>query len=132
MNDTNQFYDSAGTALIAYATYRLASMSPSNNRWISQADTVYQSLATALNPIGQFRDGYPVVDVLSFVAQGETSSESLAFMMLMTAAKRDYQNGDVVRINNSTAGSSSAASSTLPAPAIAFGAVAASLLFSLL
>ncbi|SPC67560.1 uncharacterized protein UHOD_03632 [Ustilago sp. UG-2017b] len=132
MNDTSTFYDTAGTALIAYATYRLASMSPKNNRWISQADTVYRSLATSLNPIGQFREGYPVVDVLSFVRQGETSSESLAFMMLMNAAKRDYQNNDVVRISTPES-AANAALSSFTTPSLSVLAVAsASLLFSLL
>lgn len=132
MNDTSTFYDTAGTALIVYATYRLASMSPKNNRWISQADTVYRSLATALNPIGQFRDGYPVVDVLSFVRQGETSSESLAFMMLMNAAKRDYQNNDVVRISTPES-AANAAPSSFTTPTLAIAAIAsASLLFTLL
>ncbi|SPO27002.1 uncharacterized protein UTRI_10465_B [Ustilago trichophora] len=134
MNDTSTFYDTAGTALIAYATYRLASMSPSHNKWISQADTVYRSVATALNPIGQFRDGYPVVDVLSFVRQGETSSESLAFMMLMNAAKRDYQNNDVVRISTPQSAANAASSSHLPAtPMLVMAAIAsASLLLTLL
>ncbi|SPO27348.1 uncharacterized protein UTRI_10465 [Ustilago trichophora] len=130
MNDTSTFYDTAGTALIAYATYRLASMSPSHNKWISQADTVYRSVATALNPIGQFREGYPVVDVLSFVRQGETSSESLAFMMLMNAAKRDYQNNDVVRISTPQSAANAATSSHLPAtPMLVMAAIASASLF---
>ncbi|TKY86236.1 hypothetical protein EX895_005061 [Sporisorium graminicola] len=125
MNDTSTFYDTAGTALIAYATYRLASMSPANNKWVSQADAVYASLATSLNQIGQFRDGYPVVDVLSFVSQGETSAESLAFLMLMNAAKRDYQNRDVVRITAPGIATSAAASSVRSsAPALVLIAVA--------
>ncbi|KIS69676.1 uncharacterized protein UMAG_02207 [Mycosarcoma maydis] len=133
MNDTRTFYDSAGTALIAYATYRLASMSPSNNKWISQADVVYRSLATSLNEIGQFREGYPVVDVLAFVHQGETSSESLAFMMLMNAAKRDYQNNNVVRITAPGIATNAAASSTSTAPGAVLVAIAfACLLFTLL
>ncbi|KAJ9480328.1 hypothetical protein PHBOTO_003552 [Pseudozyma hubeiensis] len=133
MNDTTTFYDSAGTALIAYATYRLASMSPANNKWISQADTVYRSLATSLNSIGQFRDGYPVVDVLSFVSQGETSSESLAFMMLMNAAKRDYQNNDVVRITApGIATNAAAAASTSGSAAVVMVVASATLLFTLL
>ncbi|CBQ72768.1 conserved hypothetical protein [Sporisorium reilianum SRZ2] len=129
MNDTSTFYDTAGTALITYATYRLASMSPANNKWISMADTVYASLATSLNQIGQFREGYPVVDVLSFVSQGETSSESLAFLMLMNAAKRDYQNRDVVRITAPGIATSAAASvATVPAMMLAAVAAASALL----
>ncbi|CDU25963.1 uncharacterized protein SPSC_06134, partial [Sporisorium scitamineum] len=125
MNDTSTFYDSAGTALITYATYRLASMSPANNKWISQADTVDTSLATSLNQIGQFRDGYPVVNVLSFVSQGETSAESLAFLMLMNAAKRDYQNRDVVRITAPGIATSAAAAPSLASvPALVVVAVA--------
>lgn len=102
MNDTSTFHDSAGTALITYATYRLAAMSPKHTHWVKEADRIYKSLATALNSIGQFRDGFPVVNVLSFVEPGQTSAESLAFMALMTAAKRDYQNKDVVRITTQT------------------------------
>lgn len=113
MSDRSTFFDTAGTALIAYATYRLASLAPGNDRWIGQADLIYRSLATALNPIGQFRDGYPVVDVLAFVRQGDTSSESLAFMMLMNAAKRDHANGDVVRITDAQ-GKSNAAPKLAP------------------
>ncbi|EST04812.1 AMP-dependent synthetase/ligase [Kalmanozyma brasiliensis GHG001] len=131
MNDTSTFYDSAGTALIAYATYRLASMSPSNNRWIEQADIVYRSLATSLNSIGQFRETYPVVDVLAFNRQGETSSESLAFMMLMNAAKRDYQNRDVVRIT-APGIPTNAASTASRSTVVILAAAAASLLFILL
>lgn len=134
MNDSTTFFDTAGTALIAASTYRLASMT-GNNTWISQADLIYQSLATALNPIGQFRDGYPVVDVLSFNTQGETSAESLAFMMLLTAAKRDHSNGDVVRISNPQS-AANAAVVTLSAPskvmpAFVLAAITASLAFSL-
>ncbi|SNX85440.1 uncharacterized protein MEPE_04149 [Melanopsichium pennsylvanicum] len=133
MNDTSTFYDTAGTALITYATYRLASMSPANNKWISQADTVYRSVSTALNSIGQFRDGYPVVDVLSFVRQGETSSESLAFMMLMNAAKRDFQNNDVVRISTTESAANAAASSLASTPTLVMAAMsAASLLVTLI
>ena len=125
MNDTSTFFDTAGTALITYATYRLASMSPSNNRWISQADTVYRSLATSLNSIGQFRGGYPVVDVLSFVSEGETSAESLAFMMLMNAAKRDYQNNDVVKITAPGIATSEASAAAALQPALSALAAAA-------
>ncbi|ETS59526.1 hypothetical protein PaG_06445 [Moesziomyces aphidis] len=108
MSDRSTFFDTAGTALIAYATYRLASLAPGNDKWVGQADLIYRSLATALNPIGQFRDGYPVADVLAFVRQGDTSSESLAFMMLMNAAKRDYANNDVVRITDAQGKSNAA------------------------
>lgn len=119
IDDENDFFDSAGSALLAYSTYRLASMVPGNTKWIDKADQIYRSLATSLDTIGQFRTGYPVTDVLAFTHQGETSSESLSFLMLMSAAKRDYENNDVVRVTTSATASASAApastlQSTLP------------------
>ncbi|PWY96818.1 Six-hairpin glycosidase, partial [Testicularia cyperi] len=131
MNDTSDFFDTAGTALLTYATYRMASMVKGNDKWISQADSIHRSLATALDPIGQFRAGYPVTDVLGFTQQGETSSESLSFMMLMSAARRDYQNGDVVRVSTPESAANAATPSHLPS-SLSLPVLAASALLTVL
>ena len=99
MNDTNTFLDSAGTALLVYSTFRLASLAPEYSRHVDTAEQIYNRLQTSLTPMGIFGPEFETVDVLGFTHEGPTSSESLSFVMLMDAARRDYRNEDTVRIS---------------------------------
>ncbi|EPQ31971.1 uncharacterized protein PFL1_00169 [Pseudozyma flocculosa PF-1] len=132
LNQTDSFLDSAGTALMVYSTFRLASVT-GRDRHVDVAERIYGRLQTALSREGIFRSGFPTVDVLGFTHQGDTSSESLSFMMLMDAARRDYRAGGIARVTGTDVADSNgalgggllpAASARTAAVALAAGVVA--------
>lgn len=114
----NRFLDAAGSLMIAYSTFRLASMAPDAapagmSTSLAMAEQLYQTVQTnLLSPVGNF--SVPVVDALAFTVQGTTSSpESLAFAILLESARRDYYAGNVTGLDGpgtGKSGSSSAAS----------------------
>jgi hypothetical protein len=108
------FYDAAGSSLIAYATYRLASLSPTNHsQHIDAADNIYNAVQDKLTPYGIFTSDTNVVDALTFTTPAQVSAESLAFLVLLSSAKRDYQEGNVTGITGVTTGFKGGAASTL-------------------
>ncbi|KAN0066336.1 hypothetical protein ACQY0O_000430 [Thecaphora frezii] len=125
MNETDTFLDAAGTALLTYATFRLASVT-GNDRHVDQAERIYARLGTALTHEATFRDGFETVDVLGFTQAGDTSSESLSFMMLMDAARRDHRSGGIARITGTNAASTSGAGESRAGPVAVAVAVATS------
>ena len=96
-NDPNSFADSASTALLAAATYRLATH-------LETSDTTKQvNMTWALNAANRARsvvsrsidiDGWltNVVDPWNFPLRGTRSAEGQAFVLSLEAAYRDYQN----------------------------------------
>lgn len=97
LNDSNAFSDAAGSAMIAYSTFRLASMGIGNNDHISAAETIYQAIQNKVSLYGSIR--MPVVNVLSFTSAGGSSPEALAFLLLLEAARRDYHTGNVTSVD---------------------------------
>lgn len=135
VNDTSTFLDSAGSAFIAYATFRLAAMDSGNDRHVADAELIYQAIQNQLTPIGILET--PVVNALSFNNAGETSPESLSFILLLEAARRDYHAGNVTSIEGpGTSGSANASpkplSGTTPLTSLVFvsGAAIVVLLFA--
>ncbi|CAO1630166.1 unnamed protein product [Sympodiomycopsis kandeliae] len=103
LNDSSTFTDAAGSAMIAYSTFRLASMGTGHGTHVPAAEKVYQALQKTMSPYGAFRT--PVVNVLSFTSAGGTAPESLAFLLLLEAARRDYHAGNVTGIDGPGTGS---------------------------
>ncbi|WFD18025.1 hypothetical protein MCAP1_000237 [Malassezia caprae] len=95
VNDTKSFRDAAGSALVTYAAFRLGSMDASRQKYVDDAERAYQTLAAGLTPASSFTNGLLTVNELNTNAPGPTSTESLSFMILMSAARRDYYAGNV-------------------------------------
>ncbi|KAK0546937.1 hypothetical protein OC846_005061 [Tilletia horrida] len=110
-NVSTQFLDSAGSALLAYSAFRLASMGGLDdaevNSLITPAERIYQSVQAGVGPLGDLTPGLDVVNVLSFNSDStHSSTESLSFLMLLSAARRDFAAGNVTGLTG--AGSSNA------------------------
>ena len=113
------FRDAAGSAMIAYATYRLASLSPGNNTHIAAADTIYAAVQDKLTPMGIFDSSVEVPDALTFTQPAQMSPESLSFLVLMSAARRDYMQSNVTGVGGVGTGSQTSTSSSSSAAATA-------------
>lgn len=94
VDNPKTFYDGSGSALMAYATFRLGSMDEQRRDQIQWAENAYQTLSKALDPFSQFTNGIQTVNEMSSGEVGVTSTESLAFLILMSAARRDYYKGN--------------------------------------
>ena len=99
VDNSTSFFDASGSALMSYATFRLGSMEPGRRAHIDTAENAYKTLSTALDPASSFTNGIQTVNELSSGAPGPTSTESLAFMVLMSAARRDYYAGNTTGAN---------------------------------
>ncbi|KAK0534506.1 hypothetical protein OC842_002624 [Tilletia horrida] len=102
-NDTSQFLDSAGSSLLAYSAFRLASMgvfdAQESARLVTPAERIYAAVQSGVGPLGDMTDGLDVVNVLSFNADSaHSSTESLSFLLLLSAARRDYAAGNVTGV----------------------------------
>lgn len=120
--------------MIAYAAYRLASMAPGANlsAELAQSEAIYNTVQDKLEPSGQLVQGTSVVDQLVFSASSQGSPESMAFMTLLAAARRDYGVKNVTGIAGPGTGvdgamTQSASSSTIVA-AIVVAALASAIL----
>ena len=87
LSDSSSFEDSSGTALLASATYRLA-MITNNTMSIPSADLAFSAILSKIDQ-GGFLQG--VVDPYNFGNEGTVSPEGQAFVLLLQAAWRDYQ-----------------------------------------
>lgn len=118
INDTSTFLDASGSAAIAYATYRLASIAPSSSgpSHIPDAERIYASLQGTINHLGNYGGGVDVVDALRFTSEGSTSSESLSFLLLLEAARRDHTQGNVTGLDGPGSGFEGAARMGVNAP----------------
>lgn len=92
---SNTFVDSSGTALLAAATFRLASFTyhrssataaPSKN--IQAAIKARELVLASIDPDGWLIN---VVDPLDWHSAGQKSPEGQAFVILLEAAHRDWQ-----------------------------------------
>lgn len=132
VDNSTSFLDGSGSALMAYAAFRLGSLEPARRKSIDLAEQGYRTLQRSLDPVSQFTNGILTVDELRNDAPGSTSIESLAFMVLMTAARRDYyagnvtgSNGTVAKLPSATTSKSSAAAAQPATWALAVLAAAA-------
>lgn len=107
INDTSSFLDTSGSTLLAYSAFRLASISPGDDAHVAAAESIYQATQGQLTRIGTYLT--PVVNVLDPGAQGTTSAESMAFAILLEAARRDYHAGNVTGLDGPGTGHSSSA-----------------------
>lgn len=109
IHSTESFYDTAGSSLIAYSTYRLASIAPNSGAasHVASAEAVYNTIEAQLSPFGFYKAPLQVVDALSFSSPGDTSPESLAFLILLEAARRDYQQKNVTGLQGPSTSSTS-------------------------
>ncbi|CAE6479797.1 unnamed protein product [Rhizoctonia solani] len=93
--DSTSFADSASTALLAAATYRLAAHLKSTGS-NANIDSVIASAARARALVSRSidADGWlqNVVDPWNFPLRGSRSAEGQAFVLSLEAAYRDYQN----------------------------------------
>lgn len=71
---------------------------------MNAAEAIYQAVQGTLTPIATFTDGAEVVNALTFTSPAQMSPESLAFLVLLSSAKRDHQKGNVTGINGSDSG----------------------------
>lgn len=97
INDSSTFNDAGGSALVAYSAFRLASLFPGNsyNAQTSKAEQIYQTVQSQLTPAGALMDPLQVANPLSFTTPVSRSPESMAFMALLSSARRDYAQGNV-------------------------------------
>ncbi|CAE6450161.1 unnamed protein product [Rhizoctonia solani] len=95
--DGNSFADSASTALLAAATYRLATHLHSTGSKVDLSNSLAAaSRARTLVSRSLDADGWllNVVDPWNFPIRGTRSAEGQAFVLSLEAAYRDYRNRD--------------------------------------
>ncbi|WFD25555.1 hypothetical protein MNAN1_000515 [Malassezia nana] len=109
------FPDAAGSALMTYAVFRLGGMDAQRRQNVEHAERAYQTLSAGLNPASSFTNGLLTVNELNTGKPGPTSTESLSFVILMSAARRDYYAGNV------TGAASPPPDTTMPDPSGAAG-----------
>ena len=95
IDDPSTFLDGSGSALLSYAVFRLASMDQGRKKHVDMAEKAYQTLSKSLNSLSQFTNGIQTVNEMQSNEAGATSTESLAFLILMAAARRDYHANNV-------------------------------------
>ena len=102
---TATFLDVGGSALIAYSTFRLARMATNVDlsEELMKSDAIYTNVQSKIDHDGQLIQGSNVVNPLTFTSPSQGSPESMAFLVLMTAARRDYAENNVTSILGPTA-----------------------------
>ena len=91
INDTNSFTDTSSTALIASVAFRLAVLKADNSTYISNATAAYGFVKSNIDSNGWLRN---TVDPLSFYSRSDPnvpSPEGQSFVLLLEAARRDFQ-----------------------------------------
>ena len=91
INDTSSFTDTASTALIASVTYRLAVIKGDNSTYISNANAAYNFVNRNIDGNGWLRN---TTDPLTFYSPSDpdvASPEAQSFVLLLEAARRDFQ-----------------------------------------
>jgi len=91
INDPDSFADSSSTALIASVTFRLAVLKEDNSTYINNANAAYDFVRRNIDDDGWLRN---TVNPLSFYTPSkpdETSPEGQSFILLLEAARRDFQ-----------------------------------------
>jgi len=91
ITQSDSFEDSSSTALIASVTFRLAVLKGDNSTYINNANAAYDFVRRNIDNDGWLRN---TVNPLSFyTASGanESSPEGQSFVLLMEAARRDFQ-----------------------------------------
>lgn len=94
---------------MAYSTYRLASIAPDSGATahVAGAEAIYNTVKSQLSPFGFFTPPLQAVDALSFTSPGDTSPESLAFVVLLEAARRDHDQKNVTSLHGPSSASTS-------------------------
>jgi hypothetical protein len=79
---------------------------------LNAADAIYSTVQNSLTPLATFANPIRAVDALSFSRSAQMSPESLAFLVLLSAAKRDHQQGNVTGVQGLDTGYQGSASSS--------------------
>jgi hypothetical protein len=100
------FYDAAGTALIAATVFRASSeLGKRKYKYLGNARDAWDALFTTTASLDQgsnftgyahfTEDGWlqPVVNPHSYSVEGSESAEGQAFVVMLYAARRDWENG---------------------------------------
>ncbi|PWN36670.1 uncharacterized protein FA14DRAFT_186863 [Meira miltonrushii] len=113
INDNNTFQDAGGSTLIAYSTYRLARIATNLTltNQIKQSEAIYTAVQSKMDNDGQLIQGTTVVNPLTFNTPSQGSPESMAFLVLMSAARRDYAERNVTGTMGPGSGTHAASSS---------------------
>ena len=92
INDTSTFVDASSTALIASVTFRLAVLNGDNSTYISNATAAYNFVQSNIDSNGWLRNTVNPLNFYTPSASNETSPEGQSFVLLLEAARRDFQN----------------------------------------
>lgn len=91
INDPDSFEDTASTALIASVTFRLAVLKKDDSTYISNANAAYDFVHKNIDDNGWLRN---TVDPIIFYTPSnpdEPSPEGQSFVLILEAARRDFQ-----------------------------------------
>ena len=91
INDTGSFEDASSTALIASVTFRLAVFKGDNSTYISNAEAAYNFVHNNIDNGGWLRNTVNPLDFNTLSTPSETSPEGQSFVLLLEAARRDFQ-----------------------------------------
>jgi len=92
IDQSDSFADASSTALIASVTFRLAVLKQDNSTYIRNANAAYDFVRRNIDNDGWLRN---TVNPLSFYTPSgpnDTSPEGQSFVLLLEAARRDFQN----------------------------------------
>ena len=89
IDDTVSFVDSSATALLAAVTYRMATFT-GNNSLVYAADNAHQFVADNLSENGWLKNTVNPYTFFTASEEGDNSPEGQAFVLLLSAAHRDY------------------------------------------
>lgn len=77
-----------------------------------RSDAIYSNVQSKMDNTGQLIQGTTVVNPLTFTSPSQGSPESMSFLVLMSAAKRDYAERNVTGIMGPGSGANAALPST--------------------
>lgn len=99
LNESSTFYDASSATLMAASVYRLASLTSASS--VSSAETFYSALSNGTSSpssinnhtVGINSAGWlnPVVNPTSFSDLGTESPEGQSFVLMLEAARKDWQ-----------------------------------------
>lgn len=91
INDDSTFADSASTALIASATFRLAILKGDDSTYISSATAAYNFVQSNIDSGGWLRNTVDPITFYSLSGSSDPSPEAQSFVLLLESARRDFQ-----------------------------------------
>jgi rhamnogalacturonyl hydrolase YesR len=114
INDSDSFEDTASTALMASVTFRLAVLKGENPKYIPNANAAYDFVHRNIDSGGWLRN---TVDPLTFYTPSnpdQPSPEGQSFVLLLEAARRDFQDWAATLPSGGAAGNHSPSGKPCP------------------